>query len=57
MLKGGIQTRDLLKAVVNKETGIRKPGVLSHVAINEVPTYHKLLLVSDGGMVLTPTLR
>lgn len=57
LLKGGIQTRDLLKAVVNKETGIRKPGVLSHVAINEVPTYHKLLLVSDGGMVLTPDVK
>ncbi|MGO3732046.1 MAG: phosphate acyltransferase [Vagococcus sp.] len=54
LMKGHIQTRDLLKAVVNKETGIRKQGVLSHVAINEIPYYHKLLFLTDGGMLLTP---
>lgn len=56
LMKGHIQTRDLLKAVVNKESGIRKQPVLSHVAINEVPAYHKLLFLTDGGMVLTPDL-
>ena len=56
LMKGHIQTRDLLKAVVNKETGIRKQKVLSHVAINEIPYYHKLLFLTDGGMLLTPDL-
>ncbi|MGX7023900.1 phosphate acyltransferase [Vagococcus hydrophili] len=54
LMKGHIQTRDLLKAVVNKEKGIRKQGVLSHVSINEIPYYHKLLFLTDGGMMLTP---
>lgn len=56
LMKGHIQTRDLLKAVVNKEHGIRKQKVLSHVAINEIPYYHKLLFLTDGGMLLTPDL-
>lgn len=56
LMKGHIQTRDLLKAVVNKEYGIRKQKVLSHVAINEIPYYHKLLFLTDGGMLLTPDL-
>ena len=54
LMKGHIQTRDLLKAVVNKETGIRESKTLSHVAINEIPYYHKLLFLTDGGMMLTP---
>lgn len=54
LMKGHIQTRDLLKAVVNKETGIRESKSLSHVAINEIPYYHKLLFLTDGGMMLTP---
>ncbi|HCM90122.1 MULTISPECIES: phosphate acyltransferase [Vagococcus] len=56
LMKGHIQTRDLLKAVVNKEKGIRKQSVLSHVSINEIPYYHKLLFLTDGGMVLTPDI-
>ncbi|WP_239256848.1 phosphate acyltransferase [Listeria ilorinensis] len=56
LMKGHIQTRDLLKAVVKKETGIRKQAILSHVAINEIPYYHKLLFVTDGGMILTPDI-
>ena len=54
LMKGHIQTRDLLKAVVNKESGIRDSDTLSHVAINEIPYYHKLLFLTDGGMLLTP---
>lgn len=54
LMKGHIQTRDLLKAVVNKESGIRESDTLSHVAINEIPYYHKLLFLTDGGMLLTP---
>ena len=54
LMKGHIQTRDLLKAVVNKESGIRESDTLSHVAINEIPYYHKLLFLTEGGMLLTP---
>lgn len=56
LMKGKLQTSDLLKAVVNKETGLSKGKVMSHVAIQEVPTYHKLIAVTDGGMMLYPNL-
>lgn len=56
IMKGKIQTSDLLRAVVNKEKGLRTGSVMSHIAIFEVPTYHKLLAVTDGGMMLYPNL-
>ena len=56
LIKGLLQTGTLLHAVVQKETGIRESRVMSHVAILEVPRYHKLLFITDGGMVVAPTL-
>lgn len=55
LMKGHIQTRAFLQAIVNKETGIVAGGLLCHAALNEIPAYHKLLLTMDGGMVLHPT--
>jgi phosphate butyryltransferase len=54
IMKGKIQTADLLRAVVNKEKGLRTGNVMSHIAIHEIPTYHKLLAVTDGGMMMYP---
>lgn len=56
LIKGMLQTGTLLKAVVNKERGIRTSAVMSHVAILDVPSYHKLLYITDGGMVVAPDL-
>lgn len=56
IMKGKIQTADLLRAVVNKEKGLRTGSVMSHIAIHEIPTYHKLLAVTDGGMMMYPNL-
>ncbi|WP_288221869.1 bifunctional enoyl-CoA hydratase/phosphate acetyltransferase [uncultured Clostridium sp.] len=56
IMKGKIQTADLLKAVVNKEHGLRTGKIMSHVVIHEIPNYYKLLAVSDGGMMMYPTL-
>ena len=56
LIKGMLQTGTLLRAVVNKEAGIRSSQVMSHVAVLEVPRYHKLLFITDGGMVIAPTL-
>lgn len=56
IMKGKIQTGDLLKAVVNKEKGLRTGNIMSHMAIFEIPSYHKLLFVTDGGMNINPTL-
>lgn len=57
LMKGKLMTATLLKEVVNSETGIRTDSVISHVAILEVPSYHKLLAVSDGGMIPHPDLK
>lgn len=56
IMKGKLQTADLLRAVVDKEKGLRTGKVMSHVAIQEIPTYHKLLITTDGGMMMYPDL-
>jgi phosphate butyryltransferase len=57
IMKGGIQTADLLHAVVDKEKGLRTGKPMSLMVFHEVPGYHKLLTVTDGGMIMYPTLQ
>lgn len=54
--KGIMQTATLLKAVVNKEHGISLGKSISHVALMEVPEYHKILAATDGAMIMYPDL-
>lgn len=56
IMKGLIDTSILLKQVLNKEYGLRTDSLLSHVMVYEIPTYHKLLFLTDGGMNLYPDL-
>jgi len=56
LMKGKVDTKVILKAVVNKEKGLGKGGVMSHFTMFEIPTYHKILVPVDGGMVTYPTL-
>ena len=56
VMKGLVDTAIILKAVLNKEIGLRQGSVLSHVAVFEVPTYHKLLLLTDAAMNIAPDL-
>ncbi len=56
LMKGMIKTGTLLNAVANKETGIGKGGMMSHVAVIESPDYHKLLFITDGGMCPHPDI-
>lgn len=56
IMKGKIQTADLLRAVVDKEKGLRTGKAMSHFVINEIPSYHKLLVTTDGGMMMYPDL-
>lgn len=57
IMKGMLGTSDLLKAVLNKEAGLRGKGLLSHVMVYDIPSYHKLLFLTDGGMVTYPELK
>ena len=50
VMKGLLDTSVILKAVLNKECGLRTDSLLSHVMIYEVGFYHKLLVTTDGGM-------
>lgn len=56
LMKGLINTADLLRAVLDKEHGLRTGRVLSHAATFEIPGFDRLLTVTDGGMNLTPNL-
>lgn len=56
ILKGLLQTGTLLKAVVNKQTGLNMGNVISHFLLMELPGYHKLLAVTDSGMIPDPDL-
>jgi len=50
LMKGVLSTTAFLKGVLNKEWGLRTGKILSHIAVMEIPKYHKLIFMSDGGM-------
>ncbi|KAB2456355.1 phosphate butyryltransferase [Bacillus cereus] len=54
LMKGNIPTANILKAVLNKEWGLRKGSVLSHVAAFEFPNYDRLIFVTDAAMNIAP---
>ena len=56
LMKGRMQTSDLLRQVVNKETGLQCGKIMSHVGLFQVPNYHKVVVLTDGGMLLAPDL-
>jgi phosphotransacetylase len=56
LMKGSLHSDELLAAVVARETGLRTGRRLSHVFIMDVPTYHKVLVVTDAAINIAPTL-
>lgn len=57
LMKGMVQTGDLLRMVLDKDIGLRTNRVLSHLAVIEVETYNKLLFVTDAGLNIAPDLK
>ncbi|WP_261129370.1 phosphate butyryltransferase [Bacillus sp. Marseille-Q3570] len=57
LMKGMVPTARILKAVLNKEYGLRTGKVLSHVAAFEVSGYDRLVFVTDAAMNITPDLQ
>lgn len=57
IMKGMLGTSDLLKAVLSKEANLKKEELLSHVMVYETENYHKLIMLTDGGMVPYPELK
>jgi len=56
LMKGSLHSDELLGAVIAKGTGLRTGRRLSHVFVMDVPTYHKVLIVTDGAINIAPTL-
>ena len=56
LMKGSLHTDELMSAIVSREGGLRTSRRISHVFIMDVPTYHKVLIVTDGAINIAPTL-
>lgn len=56
LMKGYLHTDEMLRAVLRHETGLRTDRLLSHVFVMEVPTYHKLLLITDAAININPDI-
>ena len=54
VMKGFVSTSALLKTVLSKEFNLRTKDTVSHTAVLDIPGYHKLLSMTDGGMVVRP---
>jgi phosphate acetyltransferase len=56
LMKGSLHTDELMAAVVSREGGLRTGRRISHVFVMDIPTYHKVLIVTDGAINISPTL-
>ena len=56
LVKGYIKTATVLRGVLSRKLNLRTERPVSHVAIVNVPTYPRLLGITDGGAILEPDL-
>jgi len=56
LMKGSLHTDELMSAIVSREGGLRTSRRISHVFIMDVPTYHKVLIITDGAINIAPSL-
>ncbi len=56
LMKGKIHTDEFMGAIVKKENGLRLDKQISHIFAIKVPTYHKIIYITDGGINIAPTL-
>ncbi len=56
LMKGSLHTDELMSSVVPTATGLRTARRISHVFVLDVPTYPRLLMVTDAAINLYPTL-
>ncbi len=56
LMKGILQTADIMRAVLDKEIGLRTNNLISHVMVYQVPSYDKLIFLTDGGVNVAPDL-
>lgn len=56
IMKGAVPTKDFMRAILDKERGLATGGLLSHVAVFQLKSYPKLLLITDAAVNIAPTL-
>ena len=56
LMKGLVPTTTIMKQVLDKEIGLRTGKIISHVAVFDVKTYHKLFFVTDAAMNIAPDI-
>jgi phosphate acetyltransferase len=56
LMKGSLHTDELMSAIVARDGGLRTSRRISHAFIMDVPTYHKVLIVTDGAINIAPSL-
>lgn len=56
LMKGSLHSDELLSAIVSRDGGLRTGRRISHVFVMDVPTYHKVLIITDAAINITPTL-
>jgi phosphate acetyltransferase len=56
LMKGSLHTDELMAAVVSRDGGLRTARRISHAFVMDVPTYHKVLIVTDGAINIAPSL-
>nr|WP_235062635.1 phosphate butyryltransferase [Thalassobacillus devorans] len=56
VMKGNLSTKEILKAVLHKEYGLRAGNVLSHTALFEIPNQDRLIFLTDAAMNIAPSL-
>lgn len=56
LMKGLVDTSIIMKQVLDKEIGLRSGKLISHVAVFDVATYHKVFIVTDAAMNIAPNL-
>src|SRR3989339_1496112 len=56
LMKGMVNTADYLRAILDKENGLRTGQLLSHIGFFELKKYHKLIALTDVAQNIAPTL-
>ena len=57
LMRGNTQTRDFLMPVLNKANHLLRPNrLLTHIVMLDIPTYHKMLAISDVTLLVTPSI-
>lgn len=56
LMKGILSTSTMMKAVIDKEQGLRTNRLISHIMMYECPSYPRPFYLTDGGMNTFPSL-